>query len=373
MRRPDLTRGQLTGFLGGAAALGGAAGWLLLGPLWAIAGVVAGLLFALVACAKFFAFAVTDPATHLQNHEPDRALTEIRRGLWSWRYLARIWPSQFRQPLADTLVTQAEALRALHREAQALSPAAEAVGIYQILAAEKPRKFTPGLAGALDRQSSLLAASGRLAEAEKAIAVAVRLYRNLVPAAPGDYLPGLADALTRQAEWLLDMGQDSAALAPASEAADICQDQLPRDELPPCAVRTLLLAGRLLAGQARYREAARPLAKGWLLAARHGRQDLIAPAVPAVRATYRADDAALRAAWRTETGGEPPDWIYRLPAAPAPPGRSPAGQQGTGTLLLLRLRADLLPRRLAHLHVFRKGFYDCTTGRCPNGHEAHNG
>jgi tetratricopeptide (TPR) repeat protein len=318
MRRPDLTRGQLTGFLGGAAVVGGAAGWLLLGPLWTIAGVVAGPPFALVALATFLSFAVTEPATHLQNHEPHRALTEISQGLWAWRYLARIWPSQFRQPLADTLLTQAEALHALHREAQALSPAAEAVAIYQVLAAETPRKFTPGLAGALDRQSSLLAASGRLAEAEKAIAVAVRLYRNLVPAAPGDYLPDLADALTRQAQWLLDMGQDSAALAPASEAADICQDRLPRDELPPCAAQTLLLTGRLLARQARYREATRPLARGWQLAARHGRQDLLASAVSAVRATYRADDAALRAAWRTEAGGEPPDWIKGLPAAPGP-------------------------------------------------------
>jgi tetratricopeptide (TPR) repeat protein len=265
---------------------------------------------------RVFGLCRPEPATHLQNHEPHRALTEINRGLRSWRYLARKWPSQFRQPLAETLLTQAEALCALHREAQALSPAAEAVAIYRVLAAEKPRKFTSGLAGALDRQSSLLAASGRLAEAVEAVAVAVRLYRNLVPAAPGDYLPGLADALTRQAEWLLDMGVDSAALAPASEAADICQDRLSHDELPLCAAQTLLLTGRLLAGQARYREAARPLARGWQLAADHGRQDLLASAVPAVRATYQADDAALRAAWRTETGGEPPDWIAGLPAGP---------------------------------------------------------
>jgi hypothetical protein len=309
MRRPDLTRGQLAGCLAGAAVAGGAAGWLLLGPTWTIAGVLAGPPLALVAGGVFVAFTETEPATHLRNHEPLRALTEISRGLWAWRYMARIWPGQFRQPLADTLMTQAEALRALHREAQALSPAAEAVAIYQVLAAGKPRKFTPGLAGALDRQSSLLAASGRLAEGEKAVAVAVRLYRNLVPAAPGEYLPELADALTRQAEWLAEMSQDSAALAPASEAADICQDELPRDELPACAARALLLTGRLLAGQARYREAARPLARGWQLAAGQGRQDLLASAVPAVRAAYRADDAALAAAWRTETGGEPPDWL----------------------------------------------------------------
>ena len=234
MREAYPTRGQLIGILGGAAIVGGAAAWLLLGPPWTIAGVVVGALFALVACSTFLALTMTEPATHLQNHEPHRALTEISQGLWSWRYLARIWPSQFRQPLADTLATQAEALRAL------------------------------------------------------------------------------ADALTRQAEWLLDLGQDSAAQTPASEAADICQNQLPRDELPPCAAQTLLLAGRLLAGQARYREATRPLAGGWLLAARRGRHDLIAQAVPAIRATYWADDTALRAAWLTETGGEPPDWIYRL-------------------------------------------------------------
>jgi hypothetical protein len=179
MRRPDLTRGQLVGFLGGAAVVGGAAGWFLLGPLWTIAGVAAGPPFALVAWGVFFALTEPVPTIQLQNHEPYRALTEIGRGLWSWRYMARIWPSQFRQPLALTLLTQAEALCALHRETLALSPAAEAVAICRVLAAEKPRKFTPGLAGALGRQSSLLAASGRLAEAVKAVAVAVRLYHNL--------------------------------------------------------------------------------------------------------------------------------------------------------------------------------------------------
>jgi hypothetical protein len=82
--------------------------------------------------------------------------------------------------------------------------------------------------------------------------------------------------------------------------------------MPPCTAQTLLLTGRLLAGQSRYLEATRPLAGGWQLAAQHGRQDLLAATVPAFRATYRADDAAFRAAWRIETGGEPPDWIREL-------------------------------------------------------------
>jgi hypothetical protein len=265
MQRPDYTRGQWTGIYAAAAAAGGAAGWFLLGPLWTIAGVIVGPPLALVAWAVFYAFAETEPTTHLANHEPYRALTEINRGLWTWRYLARVWPSQFREPLAYYLLTQAEALRGLHREAQALSPAAEAVAICRVLAAEKPRKFTPRLANALDRQSSL------------------------------------------------DMDQDTAALVPALEAAHICQDKLPGDELPPCAAQTLLLTGRLLAGQARYREAIPLLVRGWHLAVQHGRQDLLAATVPAFRAAYRADDVALRAAWRTETGGEPPDWIRELP------------------------------------------------------------
>jgi hypothetical protein len=109
------------------------------------------------------------------------------------------------------------------------------------------------------------------------------------------------------------MDQDTAALVPALEAAHICQDQLPGDKLPPCAAQTLLLTGRLLAGQARYREAIPLLVRGWHLAVQHGRQDLLAATVPAFRATYRADDVALRAAWRTETGSEPPDWIRELP------------------------------------------------------------
>lgn len=55
----------IIGAIIGAAVVGGAAGWLLLGPLWTIAGVVAGPPFALAAWGIFFAFAKTEPASHL--------------------------------------------------------------------------------------------------------------------------------------------------------------------------------------------------------------------------------------------------------------------------------------------------------------------
>lgn len=204
---------------------------------------------------------------------------------------------------------KADALAALHRQPDALAPAAEAVAIFQVLAAEEPRKFAPGLARALDRQARLLAASDRQAEAIAAVTVAVRLYTNLAASAPARYLSVLADSLTRQAQWLSEMDLVSQALAIASEAASICQDRLPRDDLPPCAAQALLLQGRLLAGQGRHREAVRPLTRGWQLAAGQQRQDLLTSAAPALKTVYAADQGAFAAAWRTETGGEPPRWL----------------------------------------------------------------
>ncbi len=303
------TRGKLGIILAGAAAAGGAAGWLLFGPLWAIAGVVAGPPLALGAYSVAMVYTDPDPVALLKANEPYQALTEVQRALPSWRGLARIWPGQFREPLAINLLMKAEALDGLHRQADALGAAAEAVAIYQVLAAEEPRKFTPGLAGALDRQAWLLAAGDRRAEAIAAVTVAVRLYTNLTASEPRKYLPVLAESLTRQAQWLSEMDLGGQALAAASEAAAICQDRLAREELPRCTAQALLLQGRLLAGQARYREAVRPLARGWQIAAGQQRQDLLTSAARALKAAYAADQAGFAAAWRAETGGEPPDWL----------------------------------------------------------------
>ena len=79
--------------------------------------------------------------------------------------------------------------------------------------------------------------------------------------------------------------------------------------MPSCAAESLLLKGRLLAGQARCQEAARPLAEGWQLAAGQHRQNLLSSAAPALKAVYRTEPAALTSAWRAETGHDPPDWL----------------------------------------------------------------
>ena len=225
----------------------------------------------------------------------------------SWRVLARIWPSQFRDALANRLIVQSGALQAGHRDEEALRTAGQAVAIYQDLAASRPGKYGPDLAGALDHQSRLLAADDRMADALAAMQVALRLYRNLAASEPAKYLPVLAECLTCEADWLADLELLADALAAVHEATDICQDKLPWQQVPSCAARAMLLEGDLLCGQARHREAARLLAKGWRLAA--GQQDVLRDVTPAIRAAYHADPDHFSAVWQAETGAEPPDWL----------------------------------------------------------------
>lgn len=206
MRVPE--RRQTISLEVAAAVAGGVAGWFGLGPLWAIAGVLMAPAFALAGLVVLLMLFGPDPERSLRDHEPYRALTEAHRGLPTRRDMARRWPSQFRAPLADALLTQAEALCALHKETQALSPAAEAVEIYRTIAAEEPRKFTHGLAHALDRQARVLAVTGRLAEAVEAITVAIRLYGDLPPDAAAEHLPDAAEAVAHRARWLPELGME---------------------------------------------------------------------------------------------------------------------------------------------------------------------
>jgi tetratricopeptide (TPR) repeat protein len=315
MKRPTTRRVRIA--TAGMAGVAGVAGWLLLGPLGAVIGVVAGPLTGIAAWATFMAYAVPSASDYMDSHEPYLALQEAGSKMRVWRKLARWWPGQFLEPLAIELLAQAEALHGLGRSSRALGPAAEAVGIYQDLAARRPRKFEPDLAGALDRQARLLDAAGRPLEAAEAAGVAARLYRNLAVSAPAEYLPDLAESLTARAASLSQAGQGSAALEAATEAAGLCQDRLPRDEQPRCAAQAYLLQGRLLAGQARYGEAAGPLARGWQLAVSRDQQDLLAPATQALRAAYRADQAVVLDAWHAEAAGEPPGWLTRTPPGPS--------------------------------------------------------
>jgi tetratricopeptide (TPR) repeat protein len=305
--RGELTRGKLAVALATGAVAFGAAAWLLLGPVWIIAGVVAGSLVGAFVLTGIYALANIDAAVLLSHDGPDGAIGQFHHEMSSWRVLARIWPSQFRDALANRLIVQSGALQAVHRDEEALRTAGQAVAIYQDLAASRPGKYGPDLAGALDHQSRLLAADDRLADALAAMQVAVRLYRNLAAAEPAKYLPVLAECLTCEADWLADLELLADALAAVHEATDICQDKLPWQQVPSCAARAMLLEGDLLCGQARHREAARLLAKGWLLAA--GQQDVLRDATPAIRAAYHADPDHFSAVWQAETGAEPPDWL----------------------------------------------------------------
>ena len=260
-----------------------------------------------------------DAAALLHNDQPDEAIALLRGEMPSWRTLARIWPSQFRDALANRLIVQSGALQAMNRDEEALRTADEAVAIYQDLAAERPGKYGPDLADALDHQSRLLAADDRLAEALAAMQVAVRLYRNLASAEPARYLPPLAECLTCEAGWLAEIELSGDALAAVHEATDICQDKLPWQQLPSCAARAMLLEGELLCGQARYREAARLAGPGLA----HGRRS-----APAGRAPGRDARDPGRLPRRSRTTSPPrgtpkpaPNPRTGLPLSPARAGR----------------------------------------------------
>jgi hypothetical protein len=139
MRRREITTGQARTAVVGAAGAAGAAGWLLLGPWWAAAGVVAGPAALLVAYGVVRAYVVPTPWDHMADHEPYLALAETRNLRWPSQVMARWWPGQFLEPLACHLLVEGEALLALGRRVEALGPAAEAVAIYQGLAARRPR------------------------------------------------------------------------------------------------------------------------------------------------------------------------------------------------------------------------------------------
>ena len=255
------------------------------------------------------AFTSPDAATLLNNDQPDEAIARLRNEIPSWRTLARIWPSQFRDALANRLIVQSGALQAVNRDEEALRTADEAVAIYQDLAAERPGKYGPDLADALDHQSRLLAADDRLAEALTAMQVAVRLYRNLASAEPARYLPRLAECLTCEAGWLAEIELSGDALAAVHEATDICQDKLPWRRLPssrpgPCCWRASSCAGKPATAR---RPACWPRAGAWQPA--EHLQDELRNATPAIRAAYHADPDHFAAVWHAETGAEPPDWL----------------------------------------------------------------
>lgn len=308
MRHGILTRRNIILADATCAAALGTSGWLLLGPLWSIAGLVLGLMTPTVVVGVALGLMPGGDAL-LAKGRPEDALRRLRRDEPQARKLARAWPGQWRDFLAQNLAVQAYALQELHRDAQALRAADEAVAICQELAAEKPARYSRMLSHVIDARAHVLAGLGRLAEAIDAHETAIRLFRNLAIAAPGKYLPVLAEALTCTAEWLADVDKNSEALTTAHEATAIYWHNLPGPDLPLLAARAALLEGRLLCQQGRYHEAARMLSRGWTLAARQDQQDAISSANPALKTTYQADPDDFANIWHAETASAPPGWL----------------------------------------------------------------
>ncbi|MGH3204442.1 MAG: hypothetical protein ACRDP5_20670 [Streptosporangiaceae bacterium] len=309
------TRGRGLLVAGGAAIALGAAGWPL-GPGWAAAGVVAGPAVALVIAAAWQAHTRTSAWDVLLTGRADEALSTLDQEMPSWRIAARIWPSQFRGALASQLVDHSFALHKGGRDAEAAAAADEAVLAFRELAAARPRMFTAGLADALYRMSYLLAAVAGLQEALAAAEEAVRLYRGLAAARPAQYAPLLALSLTRQAILLATLGRPGDALAAAGEAGGLFQAAVPTDRYAYSGAQALLVEGQILCDLSRPYEAARPLARGWQLAASRDYQDLLGYARPALQAAYQASPASLTSTWHAETGTGPPHWLTRPDSAP---------------------------------------------------------
>lgn len=307
-----VTRRHLIVIMAAGAISFGVAGWLLLGSLWTVAGVAAGVVIAFTAVVIAMLLTHSD-ASDLATGQPEQALKQLqfdvsvsrrresKRRLIPWRDL-----------LASRLVIRSHAHRELRQYEQALRSIDEAVEIYQSLAAEKPRKYAAPLADALDRQSELLSVANRKADAIAAVSTATRLYRNLATAEPGKYLPKLASALTWTATWLTDMNDDKAALAVVHEATQLYQHKLPSPAVSSDPARAALLEGRLLLGQGRHHEAVTMLARGWQLAAARHQPAMLSVAMPALKAVHRFNSRDFTAVWRAETGTDPPDWLGDL-------------------------------------------------------------
>ena len=208
----------------GAALLGGA-GWLL-GPLWAVAGVLVGAVAALAALLIMVGRAKPDPALLLRSGRPQDAYRHLQPELAFVRTLVIRRP-MFREILADRLETMAQVLQALDNEPKALETVTEAVTIYGDLSVKDPDRYGSALAHALLQQAAMLANMGRHGEALAAAEPAVQLYRRLAVKDRSAHLPSLAAALIRQADELGHLDRFAEARAATAEADLISTDMLP--------------------------------------------------------------------------------------------------------------------------------------------------
>jgi tetratricopeptide (TPR) repeat protein len=285
-------------------AVVGAGAGSLLGPVWAVAGVVSGPFIALAVESAVEVFTTPDPAELLQAGRHREALAMIGESMPSWRAMARIWPGQFQDALAHVLIDKSMALLAAHREDEALAAAEQGMEIYRALAAPRRGKRMADLAFALNNLCYPLTAVGRRDEALGAAEEAVQVYRALARDRPKKYEYRLANSLGTQAEMLHHAGRSADAVAVTSEATRIYDGMRAGDRDAQNAAEVLFLHGRLLCILGRPGEAARPLARAWRMASQPERQPWFDQAV--LDTAYRADPAAFRQTWRAQTGTDPP-------------------------------------------------------------------
>ena len=207
------------------ALLLGAVGWLL-GPLWAVAGILVGAVAALSVLVIVFVRGRPDPVHLIRSGRPQEAYRVLQHEISFARGLARKRP-MFRDVLADRLETMSQVLQALDNEPKALETVTEAVAIYSDLSGKHPGRYPGRLARTLLQQAALLAHMGRHGEALAAIEPAVQLYRRLTIKDRSAYLPSLAEALTRQADELGHLDRITEARAAIAEAEMISTDMLP--------------------------------------------------------------------------------------------------------------------------------------------------
>ena len=211
------------------AALLGAVGWLL-GPLWAVAGILVGSVAALAVLLIMVGRSKPDPALLLRSGRPQEAYRHLQPELAFVRTLVIRRP-MFREILANRLETMAQVLQALDNEPKALETVTEAAAIYSDLSAKDPDRYSSALADTHLHQAAMLANLGRHGEALAAAEPAVQLYRRLAVRDRSAHLPSLAAALTRQADELGHLDRFTEARAATAEAEMISTDMLPSTQL----------------------------------------------------------------------------------------------------------------------------------------------
>jgi hypothetical protein len=103
----------------------------------------------------------------------------------------------------------------------------------------------------------------------------------------------------------------SFALAAATDAVEVFSPRFRRIGIRTAGRRPCLCRAGFCVTCPGRGEAARPLTRGWQLAASRDYQDLLGFARPALTIAYEADPAGFAGIWHAETGTDAPDWLTR--------------------------------------------------------------